>query len=53
MKNDKECGLTTPENRRLRGHQIKVFKILKILVMKILIEIFFQARKIIELEDMR
>ena len=24
----KECGLTTPETRRLRGDQIEVFKIL-------------------------
>ena len=28
MKNERECGLTTLETRRLRGDQIEVFKIL-------------------------
>ena len=39
----KECGLTTLETRRLRGDQIKVFKILN----GILIIIFFlKLRKV-------
>ena len=44
----KECGLTTLEIRRLRGHQIEVSKIL--IGIKILTEIFFSLKKTIEQE---
>ena len=47
-----ECGLTTIESRRLRGDQIKVFKILNGYE-NIDTNIFSHSRKIIELEDMR
>ena len=48
----KECGLTILETRRLKGDQIEVFKILNEYE-NIYRNIFFQSRKIVELEDMR
>ena len=47
----KECGLTTPETRRLRGDQIEVFKILNGYE-NIDRNIFSQSRKREGLEDM-
>ena len=48
----KECGLTTPETRRLRGDQIEVFKILNGYE-NIDRNIFFSLKKIVEQEDLR
>ena len=43
----KKCGLTTLETKKLRGDQIEVFKIFK------WYENINRTRKIIELQDMR
>ena len=48
----KECGLTTPETRSLRGDQIEVFEILNG-YKNINRNISSQSRKIVELEYMR
>ena len=47
----KECGLTTPETRRLRGDQIEVFKVLN-RYENIDRNLFSRLRKRDRLEDM-
>ena len=48
----KECGLRTPETKRVKRDQIEVFKILNGFENNDR-NILSQSRKIIELEDMR
>ena len=46
------CGLTTLETRRLRGDQIEVYKLIKLMVMRILFGISSSnLKKAVERED--